>query len=226
MLTLDFTDLTSADVLREGLELIERSSRKEVTIHSLHDLEVDLRYITSRGATVRRTLDGMVVLADQIVMALDGSAITDRGRQVSQDEASLAEDALQHVRSLRADPGIESLAGLERTLISVSNSVGWLEAFLKLDGLGALLDVLSHSQSRFTQLATDEQLQVRCVSCLGILVRRPAALEALLSQPHAITCVVAALDVRSHVAQEQVVQVCRGGARGRIGASLVRRLSF
>lgn len=206
LLTLDFMDVTSAEVLRHGLPLTDRSSKREIVIHSLQDLQLGKSYSTSRGTKLRRTSTGTIMLGDRIELTLDGSRVVP-DMFVIQDDAMLAQNALMLVQSLRADPKIETLVNLERTLISVSSSASWLESFLKLDGIGALLDVLSHSQSRFTQRDTDEQVQIRCVSCVSILVRRGAALSALLSHPHAITCMVAALDVRAPSAQEQVVEV-------------------
>ena len=61
---------------------------------------------------------------------------------------------------------------------------------------------------RFTREDSEaEALQARCVGCLSLLVRRRAALDSLVSQPHAVTCVVAALDLRAAEAQARIVEV-------------------
>ena len=183
-----------------------------------------------------------------------------RRRRSSRESAAALGSALQHVRALSAEPTPESLGALQRTLHQLpSNDDGWLESFLALDGLQALLDVLAHSQQQQpppmpptpTRLPSSglasptsslpspasrggsssrggsrgitpagsaryhhgaaaeaaeaaERLQARCVNCLALLLRRRAALEALLAQPHAVTCLVAALDVASPDAQCRV----------------------
>ena len=75
LLTLDFTELTSAEALRDGIALVERASRSEVVIHSLRDLEEERVFLTSRGVTLCRTAHGTVVLAD----LREGLDFVDRG---------------------------------------------------------------------------------------------------------------------------------------------------
>ncbi|KAL3896051.1 MAG: hypothetical protein SGPRY_013361 [Prymnesium sp.] len=166
LVTLDFMELTSSETLRNGLTLTQRSSKAEFTIHSLHDLTPERTYLTSRGASLRRTAKATVVLAGRIVMGLDGSPVLPASRS-KEEQRELAQDALKHVQSLRADPAMDNLSSLEQTLINVSSDASWLDTFLKLDGIGALLDVLSHSQSRFTQHASEEQLQARWLCARG-----------------------------------------------------------
>ena len=138
----------------------------------------------------------------------------------------------------------ENVGALFRTLRHLpANDEGWLDSFLALDGMQALIDVLALSQQQqppppppadagggaatpppaggagaFTPEAAAasaaapasaeaEQLQALCVGCLSLLVRRRAALEKLLSQPHAVTCVVAALELRGGAAALRIAEI-------------------
>ena len=57
--------------------------------------------------------------------------------------------SLQHVQALRGEVEAESLFDLLRTLHALpANAGGWLDSFLELDGMQALLDVLSLSQQQ------------------------------------------------------------------------------
>lgn len=161
LLTLDFTELTSPEELqRTGVLLRDRASHADIRVHSLFDLKLDRSYVTPRGASLRRISPGEALLNEQVSLPVTPpDADADGGRS---SVSAVAHAALESVRMLRAEPGVESLAELERTLIRLpsSGSNDWLECFLQLDGLQALLDVLGHSQSRFAQLVEDEQLQV------------------------------------------------------------------
>ena len=257
-ITLDFTALTDEKELwSKGFLLEDRVRRQSIKVFSLIELEQGIVYSTPRGNSVVRISRTEACLADKITLPVDlcDAAISPRTSFVSsnEDESSVAiGSALQHVRALGASPSAETLGALQHTLGRLpASDDGWLESFLALDGLQALLDVLSHSQqqqqpppptpplvppppttvaspsgsaaslhqspysgaqgSRDRRLSTssdeDNQVQARCIGCLALLLRRRAALEALLTQPHAVTCLVAALEVRGLDAQCRVADV-------------------
>ena len=64
-------------------------------------------------------------------------------------ERAVVGSVLQHVQALRGEVEAESLFELRRTLHALpANAGGWLDSFLELDGMQALLDVLSLSQQQ------------------------------------------------------------------------------
>ena len=284
--TLDFTTLTNQSGLwAKGVILTDRTHDHEsIKIHSLIELEQGVQYSTACGNSLVRTSRTTALLADRVVLPVDlVDAVVSPRASLDEDELSRAlaleageeaaegvrnhdvvivGSALSHVRALAAEPSAETLGALQRTLSQLSPArssadAAWLESFLALDGVQAVLDVLSHSQHQqaialppptpphappptalTSPLASPlarrldpsprgsgaaaaaaatagegfeegELLQARCVGCLAFLIRRRAALDSLLSQPHAVTCLVAALDVRSIE-----TQVCRLSRRG------------
>ena len=86
-------------------------------------------------------------------------------------------------------------------------SSSWFASFLALDGAQALLDVLSHSQTRATHEPEEGEVQVQCVSCLAAVIKRRAGMEAVLARPHAVTCLLAALELKSSRVQREVLEL-------------------
>ena len=80
--------------------------------------------------------------------------------------------ALAYLRMLSAEPDAAKLRSLHEALDSQPPSSSWFASFLALDGAQALLDVLSHSQTRATHLAEEDEVQVQCVSCIMAVIRR------------------------------------------------------
>ena len=73
-------------------------------------------------------------------------------------ERAVVGSVLQHVQALRGEVEAESLFELLRTLHALpANAGGWLDSFLELDGMQALLDVLSLSQTATAR--TDDTVQ-------------------------------------------------------------------
>ena len=67
----------------------------------------------------------------------------------AEEQSAVIGSVLQHVQALRGEVEAESLFELLRTLHALpANAGGWLDSFLELDGMQALLDVLSLSQQQ------------------------------------------------------------------------------
>ena len=47
-------------------------------------------------------------------------------------------------------------------------------------------------------------MQVQCVSCIMALIKRKPGMEAVLARPHAVTCLIAALELKSRRVQREV----------------------
>ena len=62
----------------------------------------------------------------------------------------------------------------------------------------------SHRQTRATHLAEEDEVQVQCVSCIMALIKRKPGMEAVLARPHAVTCLLAALELKSRRVQREV----------------------
>ena len=125
-LSLDFADLRQLEAGLDSLDLTDRVGRCTVTIHALQELEEGRIYVTPRGLTVQRLSGMRAVLADQVVLKLDGPPTP--FSTYDAPPASLNDDALRHVRALRADPGVENLAELEKALIGLKlDDNSWLE---------------------------------------------------------------------------------------------------
>ena len=130
-----------------------------------------------------------------------------RSRSFEVRESSSLSSAMLCVRVLRAAPTSKSLAMLERTFARLPMNNDWLDSFLDLDGMQALIDVLSHTLARTTKDSENDRVQSRCVSCISILTSRRCALDSLLRQPLAVACLVTAIDVRSSRAQRGLLAI-------------------
>lgn len=62
----------------------------------------------------------------------------------------------------------------------------------------------SHRQTRATHLVEEDEVQVQCVSCIMALIKRKPGMEAVLARPHAVTCLLAALELKSRRVQREV----------------------
>ena len=50
-------------------------------------------------------------------------------------------------------------------------------------------------------------MQVQCVSCIMALIKRKPGMEAVLARPHAVTCLLAALELKSRRVQREVPEL-------------------
>ena len=48
---------------------------------------------------------------------------------------------------------------------------------------------------------------MHCVSCLAAVIKRKPGMEAVLARPHAVTCLLAALELKSRLVQRQVLEL-------------------
>jgi hypothetical protein len=120
------------------------------------ELEQNILYATAHGNSLVRTSRTQAVLNEKILLRVDlcdaaGSprASFDEDGRASGGEAAIVGSALSHVRALSATPTADTLGALQHTLSQLAaNDDGWLDSFLALDGMQALLDVLSHSQQQ------------------------------------------------------------------------------
>ena len=177
-LTLDFTALTDERAIwKDGFILQDKLRGTSVKIFSLIELERGITYTTSHGSTLVRTSHTEARLNDQISLAVDlsdaavsprasigddddeptesageptgGSTVGAAGGVTGGGSSAVIGSALEHVRALSASPSAADLAELQRTLTHLPTpDDGWLDSFLALDGVQALLDVLSHSQQQ------------------------------------------------------------------------------
>ena len=224
--TEDYNELTSSDLWHDGFRLHDRSAGTTLEVHSLVELELGRQYVTGHGNSIVRIDAATAVLANNVRLPVDlrdptspmnrgraGSPATTLAGADDDSDEDQVQGALRMVRLLQAEPGPETLVELHRLLCRLHYTAAadgpdtWIGAFVALDGCTALLDVLSHSQLRATQAEAEERVQSQCVACLALLMQRRSALEAVLAQPHAITCIAAATSVRSPRAQLQVLQL-------------------
>ena len=156
--TLDFVMLTDERQLwTRGFHLEDRVRGDSIKIFSLIELEPGVHYSTGHGNSLVRTSVREALLADKIVLPVDlcDASISPRASfdgtaatvsPANNSSAAVIGSALSHVRALSATPSAASLGELQRTLgrLPIADD-GWLDSFLALDGMQALLDVLSHS---------------------------------------------------------------------------------
>ncbi|KAL1529439.1 hypothetical protein AB1Y20_000387 [Prymnesium parvum] len=217
MLTMDYLELLDAASLhRKGVVLFDCCEGTHRRVHSLAELELNRPYRSVRGIAVRRASRSRVLLDEKVELTHeDLDMFGDPPAALGSDDAAAdagltptISSALHYVRLLQAEPARESLQELEGALRSLPDAEdGWLESFVALDGVHALLDVLSFSLSHTAQRAEEVAVQAQCVSCLALLVAHRAPLESLVAQPHAVTCVVAAISVPDPTARPQLAHI-------------------
>ena len=159
-LTMDFTALTSEGTLwSHGFQLEDRSRHETIKIFSLIELEEGTEYKTPHGHSLVRVSRTEALLAGSISLTVDlaDAAVSMSSPRNSfsdipcalEEQSAVIGTALHHVRNLGAEPGPASLTELLRALRALPPADdGWLDSFLALDGMQALLDVLSLSVGR------------------------------------------------------------------------------
>ncbi len=159
--TVDFVNLTDGELWSKGCSLEDRTHRTSIKVFSLIELEQGVDYRTQHGNTIVRVDWKSAVLAGRIssediggpggASAPNAAAGGDGSRlgatAGAEEQSAVIGSVLQHVQALRGEVEAESLFELLRTLHALpANDGGWLDSFLELDGMQALLDVLSLSQ--------------------------------------------------------------------------------
>ena len=162
-LTLDFTSLTSGPTLwSRGLTLEDRTNCEHVKVFSLIELEQGIDYRTPHGNTLVRVSRTEALLAGKISLPVDlvDPAVSPRTSAdfthdaPGGDRSSVIGSALQHVRSLGAEPTVETLGTLLQTLRSLPPADdGWLESFL--EARWGLNSCMRHSWKTFVMPARD-----------------------------------------------------------------------
>jgi len=176
--TVDFVNLTDRELWSKGCSLEDRTHRTSIKVFSLIELEQGVDYRTQHGNTLVRVDRKSAVLAGRIKLSVDLADSSVRSPHSSEDiggaggasapnaaaggdgsrlgatagaeeQSAVIGSVLQHVQALRGEVEAESLFELLRTLHALpANDGGWLDSFLELDGMQALLDVLSLSQQQ------------------------------------------------------------------------------
>ena len=125
--TMDYMALTGGATLWAcGYTLQDLTRQLSIKIFSLIELEEGVDYRTSHGNALVRVSRTEALLAGRVTIPVDltDSAMSPRssidldggGDSSEVERSALIGSALQHVRSLSAEPGIESIAELHQTI--------------------------------------------------------------------------------------------------------------